>query len=135
LRLVLHLASQEELVSIDKKRSLFEPDYHDEPTWKGPGSKPINVVPLRSSNLASAARGPWWEQPELKELEDEWSRTGAVAGIAIPAEYRGFIYKTVLSLRAGGREVTVESLLDSIARWLGPHDLASLRSALEAHND
>lgn len=134
LRLVLHVRSQEELSALDRKRLMFEPDYLEEPTWRKPGSKPINVVPLRASDVVGPAADDWWQQPDLQSLEEDWKRTGTVDGVVVPAEYRGFVYKTVLSLRAAGKEVSVTTIVDSVARWLGPRDLELLRDALERSN-
>lgn len=130
LRLVLHVDPADRLRSIDEKRRLFEPDYHDPPTWRGPDSKPVNVVPLRTSGDVAADEKPWWEQPELKELEEEWRSRGTVAGVAVPGAYRSFVYKTVLALGAAGRDITATAVADSVARWLPPDEAARLRAAL-----
>jgi hypothetical protein len=130
LRLVLHNTEAGDPASLDSKRLLYEPDYHDPPTWRSEGSKPVNVVPLRQARAPAEAADPWWERPELKELEEEWSRSGTVHGVAVPAAYRGFAYRTALSLRAAGIEVTAESLADSISRWVGPDDADRIRAAL-----
>ncbi|HZA20581.1 MAG TPA: hypothetical protein VE889_06995 [Actinomycetota bacterium] len=130
LRLVLHIAEAGDLTSLDSKRLLYEPDYHDPPVWRREGSKPVNVVPLRSAAVAPETADPWWERPELKELEDEWSRSGTVHGVPVPAAYRGFVYKTALSLRAAGIEVSAETLADSISRWVAPDDAERIRAAL-----
>jgi hypothetical protein len=53
---------------------------------------------------------------------------------SIPGAYRGFVYKTVVSLRSAGRDVTVDSVADSVARWLEPARVAELRAALEDAN-
>ena len=130
LRLVLHTAETADVASLDSKRLVYEPDYHDPPSWRSEGSKPVNVVPLRRARAQAEATDPWWERPELRELEQEWSRSGTVHGVAVPAAYRGFVYKTALALRAAGIEVTAESLADSISRWEVPDDAERIRTAL-----
>lgn len=134
LRLVLLVEDTEVLAALDDKRLRYEPDYHDAPTWRNKGSRPVNVVPLRSSGVTSATGEAWWEQPELAALEDEWAATGAVAGMKIPAELRGFVYKTVLALRRAGREVGVDAVADSIERWVPPSEADRIRGALHAAN-
>jgi hypothetical protein len=134
LRLVLMIEKSADLDSLDTTRLRYEPDYHDPPEWRRPGSVPINVVPLRKSDVTAAATGPWWEEPGLAELEREWQESGRVAGVAVPAEYRGFVYKTVLSLRESGKDVSVASVADSISRWLPREDAARIRRALEEAN-
>lgn len=131
LRLVLHVAGS---VSLDSKRLVYEPDYHDAPSWRRPGSRPVNVVPLREPDAPAEATEAWWEQPALKTLEEEWARSGTVAGVAVPAAYRGFVYKTALSLRDAGIEVTPETLADSIARWLPVDEAERIRAALRDAN-
>jgi hypothetical protein len=130
LRLVLKVHDARDLAALDAKRLLYEPDYHEAPEWRREGSKPVNVVPLRDPHVGAAHEGPWWEQPEVAELESEWRDKGTVAGISVPAAYRGFIYKTVISLRSAGREVTPQTILDSLARWLPPDEVARLREEL-----
>jgi len=130
LRLVLHIAGAGDLAALDSKRLLYEPDYHDPPNWRKPGSKPVNVVPLRRRGVAPLTADAWWERPELKALEDEWSRSGTVLGVVVPAAYRGFVYKTALSLRAAGIEITAETLVDSISRWVPAREAESIRAAL-----
>jgi hypothetical protein len=93
----------------------------------------VNVVPFRSS-VVTGEDVAWWEDPAVAELEEEWSRTGAVGGVRIPADYRSFVYKTIISLRLSGREVTVQTVSDSIARWLSPEDHARVRDELESAN-
>ena len=128
LRLVLHVADAAELSYLQQKRLLFEPDFHDAPDWRRSGSRPVNVVPLRTGSTSPAEPDDaWWEDPALAELEKEWSEHGTVAGLAVPSAYRGFVYKTVLALRAAGKEVTVDSVLASIARWLQPEDVERIR--------
>jgi hypothetical protein len=131
LRLVLHVAGPDDLAA---KRSLYEPDYHDAPSWRRPGSRPVNVVPLREPGAGAVAPDAWWEQPELRALEEEWARSGTVAGIVVPAAYRGFVYKTALSLRGAGIEVTPQSLADSIARWVPADEAEQIRAALREAN-
>jgi hypothetical protein len=129
LRLVLHVGADEEPVA--RKRSAFEPDYQSAPNWKRPGSKPVNVVPLRVSERAAGDPGPWWEDPAVALLEEEWQRAGTVRGMQIPGEYRSFVYKTVLELEAAGKELTPGSIADSIARWVPAEDAKRIRTALE----
>ena len=130
LRLVLHVNDSTELSYLQGKRATFEPDFHDAPAWRRQGSKPVNVVPLRRPDVKGHAGRPWWEDPEVAKLEAEWSATGTVAGITVPGEFRSFVYKTVLSLRADGRGVTPDSIGDSIARWLSPKETEQIRAAM-----
>lgn len=131
LRLVLHVNDAAELSYLQQKRLEFEPDFHDAPTWRREGSKPVNVVPLRLDDVKGAGGRAWWDDPEVAELEAEWSRTGTVAGMRVPADLRSFVYKTVLSLRAAGRDVTPDSVADSIARWMPPKEAEHIRRSLE----
>ena len=131
LRLVLHVNDAAELSYLQQKRLGFEPDFHDAPTWRREGSKPVNVVPLRRADVKGAGGRAWWDDPDVALLEEEWSRTGMVEGMRVPGEIRSFVYKTVLSLRSAGREVTPESVADSIARWLSPEEAAQIKAALE----
>jgi hypothetical protein len=131
LRLVLRIEGPEELGSLDAKRLLYEPDFHERPGWRRPGSKPVNVVPLRAPEVSAETREAWWDRPELKALEDEWRASGTVAGMRVPGAYRGFVYKTVLSLKAAGKEVTADAVVDSIARWLSPDESEQVRAALK----
>jgi hypothetical protein len=133
LRLFLLARDRQEVRDLSLRRLDFEPDYHDAPTWRRQGSKPINVVPLPSDSKAPEGR-PWWEEPDLAALESEWLTTGGIDGLRIPAAYRGFVYKTILSLRAAGRPVSIDSVADSLARWLAPEEVAEIRSALESAN-
>ena len=133
LRLVLYARDPEEVRNLPQKRARFEPDYQEAPNWRRPGSKPVNVVPLRARFPASRERA-WWEEPDLAALESEWVASGAIDGLRIPAPYRGFLYKTILALRAEGGEVTVDSVGDSLARWLLPQEAAEIRSALAKAN-
>ena len=133
LRLVLTITG-ESAAALHEKRLQWEPDFHDAPDWRGPGSMPVNVVPLRDGSVRASPRDAWWDDPDLARLETELEATGAVGGIKVPAEYRGFVFKTVLSLQSAGRPVTVDSVVDSVARWLEPAQVSELRAALEAAN-
>lgn len=135
LRLVLHVRNASDLRNLPTRRLDFEPDFHEEPRWRVDGSLPVNVVPLRLGEIRSGDESEWWNEPEVAELESEWLKTGKVAGIRIPDGYRSFVYKTVLSLRAAGHPVTIESLCASLARWLSPQDSEAFRSALERANE
>ncbi len=130
LRLVLHVNSAEDLANLDRKRMLYEPDFHDPPDWRREGSRPVNVVPLRDPDIAPTTSGPWWTDEQLAALEDGWRTTGRVRGVVVPGEIRAFVYKTVLGLQAAGREVTVESIADSVARWVPADDADRIRAAL-----
>ena len=118
LRLVLHVRDASELSYLQEKRLAYEPDFHAAPDWRVDGSKPVNVVPLRDPQVIGTKRGAWWDDPDVAALEHAWSQTGRVEGLPVPAEYRSFVYKTVLSLRRAGRDITADSVADSIARWL-----------------
>lgn len=131
LRLVLFVDDQ----PISEKRLRYEPDFHSAPTWRREGSRPINVVPLAVRGPLREKRDiPWWEQSDVAPLEAEWQRTGTVAGLAIPADMRSFVLKTIASLRAAGVEVTHRSILDSVSRWLSPSQVAELRAAFDESN-
>lgn len=132
LRLVLRIDRPEDFRGLHRRRLDFEPDYHSAPTWRREGSRPVNVVPLRDPGLAGGIDA-WWEDPAIAELERRWQESGRVEGIAIPGEYRSFVYKTVVALRDAGRPVTVDSICDSIARWL-PGEAETVRAALRAAN-
>ncbi len=132
LRLVLEADGE----ALSLKRLRFEPDYHDPPTWKRPGSKPVNVVPL-VAGVSEPRRDPeaaWWDQPDVADLENEWRATGMVAGVRVPGDYRGFVLKTVASLSAAGAAITVESIVASLSRWLAPDQVAEIRAVLEREN-
>jgi hypothetical protein len=131
LRLVLHVRDAAELSYLQQKRLSFEPDFHDAPDWRREGSKPVNVVPLRAADMERAEGAAWWDDPEIAALETKWIGTGKVEGMSVPAEFRSFVYKTVLSLRAVGLEVTADSVADSIARWLPRDQAEEIRSALK----
>jgi hypothetical protein len=130
LRLVIAVDPDAGVDSVSAKRLQFEPDFHAAPEWRVPGSKPVNVVPLRAR---SGSRGSenWWDDPKIAPLEAEWKASGTVDGLPVPGDFRGFVYKTVIALRAAGREVTADSVADSVARWLGPLDVERLRNALK----
>lgn len=130
LRLVLSVSSEDELHSLEARRLAFEPDYLDAPDWRREGSKPINVVPLRSPDVKGVDRA-WWEDATLAPLEKEWQDTGTVAGMPVPGEFRSFIFKTVIALRAADRDVTSEAVLDGVARWLSPSQVDELRAAFD----
>ena len=135
LRLVLHVADDADAARVSERRLRWEPDFHDAPEWRREGSVPVNVVPLRLHGRGSdAPNESWLDDPDLAALEEQWRATGSVAGIRVPGEYRGFVYKTVLALQAGGRAVTVEAIVDSVARWLDEKSVLDLRGALEAAN-
>ncbi|MEA2452325.1 MAG: hypothetical protein QOG04_1035 [Actinomycetota bacterium] len=131
LRLVLHVNDAAELSYLQEKRLEFEPDFHDAPSWRKEGSKPVNVVPLRRDDVVGDGGRAWWEDPDVAALETEWMATGSVAGMRVPADVRSFVYKTVLSLRAAGREVNPDSVADSIARWMSPKEAEQIRASLK----
>jgi hypothetical protein len=133
LRLVLHIDNAEDLQRLDSKRFAYEPDYLDPPTWRREGSAPVNVVPLRGAEVEGRP-GPWWEDEEMAALEAQWKETGSVDGVRIPEAYRSFLYKSVIALRAAGREVTVGSLSGAIERWLSPEQASEIRTALQEAN-
>ena len=130
LRLVLHVTDAVALDRLNDKRLAFEPDLHEAPDWRRPGSKPVNVVPLRTSDVTARDPGAWWDDPELGRLEEEWRTSGTVSGLRVPGEYRSFVFKTVLALRAAGEPVTAEKIVDSVARWLPADDVARIRRGL-----
>lgn len=134
LRLLLRVETEADLRGLDAKRLAFEPDYLDAPSWRRAGSRPVNVVPLRSPEIRGAAQ-PWFEEPALAELEGEWRATGRVGGVPVPGEYRGFVFKTVLALRSAGREVTAKTIADGIARWVPEDEARRLREALRTGPD
>ncbi len=67
----------------------------------------------------------------MKDLDEEWHRTGAVSGVRVPASYRGFVYKTVVALKEAGTEITADAIADSISRWVPPAEVERIRAALE----
>ena len=127
LRLVLFVDD----VPLDTKRLRYEPDYHDAPDWRREGSRPVNVVPLRTSASPKPEPGPWWESSRVQNLEEQWRATGMVAGVQVPAEYRSFVFKTVIALQDAGRSVTPSTIGDSVARWLSPEDADKVRASLK----
>ena len=129
LRLVLVARTLGEVRALGRKRALYEPDYHSAPTWRREGSAPVNVVPLRAPDVAGDP-SPWWESSDVAGLEEEWEATGRIGGLAVPAEYRGFVFKTVVSLREAGLPVDEDTVADSISRWLGPEQADEVRRAL-----
>lgn len=133
LRLVLRVGDAEELKALSAKRLEYEPDYHDPPNWRRAGSAHVNVVPLRDPEVSGDPRA-WWESPQLAALEKEWSESGMVAGLRVPGELRGFVYKTVLALKASGRSVDPDTLADSLERWLPPQEAEQIRAALKEAN-
>jgi hypothetical protein len=132
LRLVIFIDGTE---PVSVKRLAFEPDFQETPSWRIEGSRGVNVLPLRMGERAARPARPWWEDPEVAPLEDEWRNSGTVAGIVVPEAYRSFVYKTVLDLRATGREVTPGTVADSIARWLPHEDVAKIREALRTSEE
>jgi hypothetical protein len=131
LRLVLRVDDTQGLERLAERRLEFEPDYQDAPTWRREGSRPINVVPLRRPGVAPVSTAPWWEDAEIAALEREFVEENTAGGVRVSGEHRGFIFKTIVALRSQGREVTPESIADSIARWL-PEESAA-RIAREIH--
>ena len=131
LRLVLHVSDAAALDRLNERRLEFEPDLHQAPDWRRPGSKPVNIVPLRTPDVKAPDPGAWWDDPEIGELENEWRSSGKVGDLRVPGEYRSFVFKTVLALRAAGEPVTAEKIADSIQRWLPAEDAARIRRALE----
>ena len=126
LRLVLDAGRDD----LDARRRLFEPDFHAAPEWRRPGSAPVTVVPLPGRMPRPVTDEAWWEDSELAPLENEWRETGTVAGLEVDPEFRGFVYKTVLSLRKAGDPVTAATVTDSIARLVSPSDAARIRAAV-----
>lgn len=133
LRLVLEVNDAAQLKSLSAKRLDYETDYQDPPNWRRAGSAHVNVVPLRNPEVTGDPRA-WWENPQLAALEAEWSATETVEGLRIPGELRGFVYKTVLALKAGGRSVTPDTVADSLERWLPVTEAAQIRQALKEAN-
>ena len=128
LRLVLNIETEAELHNLEERRLAFEPDYLDPPTWRRDGSKPVNVVPLRRADIRGTEQ-PWWDDPAVGALEREWRRAGTANGLRVPGEFRSFVFKTIVALLAAGREVTVQGVLDGVARWLTPQQVDELREA------
>jgi hypothetical protein len=130
LRLVLLVEDEDDLEGLARKRLIWEPDYHSAPDWRREGSRPVNVVPLRRPGRTST-EVPWWEMPGVRELDQEWNAHGTVAGLKTPAELRGFVYKTVLSLRSAGKQITPDAVADSISRWLPHNEAEQIRAELK----
>jgi hypothetical protein len=131
LRLVLDPDSAS---SLDERRLKYEPDFMAAPNWRREGSRPVNVVPLRAPATQSDPGRFWWDDPDMAALEAEWQETGAVANVRVPAELRSFVYKTVVALRKTDSDVSVQTICDSIARWLNPEQVALIREALANAN-
>jgi hypothetical protein len=131
LRLVLLARTLDEVRALGSKRKLYEADYHSAPAWRRAGSAPVNVVPLRSPGVEGDP-SPWWESSDVAELEAEWEETGRIGDLAVPAAYRGFVFKTVLGLREAGLPVDADTVADSISRWLPPQEAEEVRAALRA---
>ena len=131
LRLVLVFEDGSDLERLSSKRLIYEPDFHSAPSWRRPGSRPVNVLPLRRPQVSAQRGKPWWQDPEMKDLEEEWQRTGVVSGVRVPASYRGFVYKTVVALKKAGAEITADAIADSISRWVPPAEVERIRAALE----
>ena len=134
LRLVLRVDDTEDLARLAERRLEFESDYQDAPTWRREGSRPINVVPLRRPGVEPVSTTPWWEDAELAALEREFVEENTAGGVRVPGEYRGFIFKTIVALRSQGREVTSETIADSIARWLPEESVARIARELNELN-
>lgn len=131
LRLVLVVEDSSDLERLSSTRLIYEPDFHSAPSWRRPGSRPVNVVPLRRPQVPAQPAKPWWQDPSMRDLEEEWQRTGAVSGVRVPASYRGFVYKTVVALKNAGAEITAAAIADSISRWVPPAEAERIRAALE----
>jgi hypothetical protein len=133
LRLVIEVDPQAGVDTVSERRLQFEPDFHNAPNWRRSASRPVNVVPLRAraSSTSPEQEEAWWEDEKVAPLESEWKESGTVAGLPVPGEFRSFVFKTVISLRASGRDVTADSVADSVARWLDPVEADRLRKALK----
>lgn len=131
LRLVLVARTLEEVRGLGRKRAEYEPDYLSAPAWRREGSVPVNVVPLRAADVEGDP-SPWWESADVAGLEAEWRDTGRIAGIRVPAEYRGFVLKTVSSLREAGLPVNADSIAASLERWLKPEQAREITDAIRA---
>ena len=127
LRLVLFVDAE----PLERKRLQFEPDYHEAQTWRREGSALVNVVALRTPDSPRGDGRPWWEMPRVKEMEAEWQRSGAVAGIKVDGQYRSFVFKTVIALQDAGLPITPDTIADSVGRWLGADDAARVRASLQ----
>lgn len=126
----LRLVLSDEETSFEKRRLVFEPDLHAAPTWRREGSRPVTLIPLPRARASKPHDWQWSDEPAMKRLEDEWTRTGSAAGVKVPADLRGFLFKTIAALQASNQEITIESVCSSIARWLRPSDVARIRDAL-----
>jgi hypothetical protein len=128
LRLVLSDAEK----PFERRRLDFEPDLHSAPTWRREGSRPVTLIPLPSDVGKDPRPDDWrWsDDPAMRALEEEWSLSGRVGGLVIPAEFRGFLFKTIAALRGEGRELSIDSVCSSLARWLSPSEVERIRSAL-----
>lgn len=136
LRLVITVTPDAGVDSVSARRLEFEPDFHEEPTWRREGSKPVNVVPLRRRSEASMDKPEaWWEDAKVAPLEKEWVTRGTISGLSVPGEFRSFVIKTVIALQGSGHEVTEEAVLASVSRWLEPTDVERLRRAFGLAND
>lgn len=131
LRLVLFARDLDEVRALGRKREQYEPDYHEAPVWRREGSAPVNVVPLRTPGVAGDP-SPWWESNDVARLEAEWRDTGRIAGLPVPAEYRGFVLKTVAALREAGRPVDLDSVAASLSRWLTAEQVREITEAIRA---
>lgn len=131
LRLVLFARDLDEVRALGRKRLQYEPDYHAAPEWRREGSAPVNVVPLREPDVPGDS-SPWWESPDVATLEAEWRDTGRIAGLAVPAEYRGFVLKTVVGLRDAGIPVDVDTVGASLSRWLAAEQVREITDAIRA---
>ena len=127
LRLVMFVDGE----PLERKRLRFEPDFHSPPEWRRYGSRPVNVVPLRTEDSPSGDGAAWWDSPRVRDLEEEWRTSGTVAGIVVPGDYRSFVFKTVIALQDAGEAVTPRSVGDSIARWMSPEDAHRIRESLK----
>jgi hypothetical protein len=134
LRLLLRIESESDLRSLDTKRLQYEPDAHAAPHWRVEGSRPVNVVPLRRPGITPTGIATWEDDPAMAAMEQDWQDSGKVRGLAVPGEFRGFVFKTVTALEAAGSPVTVASITDSVARWLAPDQVKRLRAALDEAN-
>jgi hypothetical protein len=119
--------------AIEQRRLRYEPDFHAAPQWRRAGSVPVNVIPLSVGPKRSRPER-WEDDPEIGALEREHAATGRAGGLKIPGDLRGFVFKTIVALRRAGIEVTVDTVSDSVARWLPPDDADRLRAALVEAN-
>jgi len=129
LRLVLFNDRPGTPGALEDRRRFYEPDFLEAPSWRRPGSLPVNVVPLLRGDKASPVER-WEDDPDVAALEQELRATGRVGGLVVPPETRGFVFKTILALRRAGAEVTVDSVCNSVARWVSEADVAVIRTKL-----